>query len=412
MTFSQDNQFQASQSFDLVIVGGGIVGCSTALAASKMGAERPLKIALIEASIAPDYQAGEHFDPRVVALSKKSQQFLNELGVWSAIASQRACPYTNMHVWDAEGTGKIDFDCRDVHDDSLGAIVENSLVVHELNQALFSAANVSRFQPKSVRQFRSFEGRGELVLDDGQIIHAPLVIGADGRESDLRQLAQIGTREWPYNQTAIVTTVKVEKSHQFAAWQRFTLHGPLAFLPLTRDGQDSQTCSIVWSIDNDQVAQIQALDDSAFCAALGRAFEYQLGQVEWADKRHSIPLIQRHAKTYIAENLALVGDAAHAIHPLAGQGVNLGLYDVQVLNQELTRATQRHVPLNDASICKRYERQRQGHNLGAMAAMEAFKRLFGSDNLAVRWARNTGMNVFNDNYVIKKQLAKVAAGHF
>ena len=402
-----------SMEYDLVIVGAGIVGATLASLLARNTETANIKIAVIEGAQEPEEFTGSCFDPRVVALSKESQGILEQAGAWEAVVASRVCFYQNMHVWDAEGTGQIDFDCRDNHQTQLGAIVENSVLVRELNRQLKNAKNIDVFQPQKVESIELVEdGLQKVVLEGGVVIQTPVIVAADGGKSSLRAMAGLSTREWEYGHSAIVTTITTERSHEFAAWQRFSQNGPLAYLPLTETGEDSQTCSVVWSQKTGVAESIMAMDDETFCRAIGDALENRLGKVTSTDQRYCIPLTQRHSKTYIKPGFALVGDAAHTIHPLAGQGVNLGLYDVQVLAQEMVRAQERQIPLSHFSILKRYERQRQGHNLVAMATMEGFKQLFGSDNLALRWARNTGMRFMNRQFFIKKQLTKVASGQF
>lgn len=398
--------------FDVIIVGGGIVGATTALRIAK---ETSLSIALIEASSVSASFDGESFDPRVVALSLESQHILDNMDAWQSIVAQRICPYVGMQVWDGEGTGHIEFLSRDIHQDSLGAIVENSVIINALNQQITHTPSIYYLRGAAINAITVLNKDTatqitQLTTDEGQQLHCSLAIAADGSQSALRDLSQIKTREWSYGHTAIVTTVTTEKSHQFQAWQRFTQHGPLAFLPLTQHGDDSQRASVVWSQTHSRAEQNMQLSDDDFCKQIGREFEYRLGSIQHTEQRFAIPLVQRHAKYYIKPGIALIGDAAHAIHPLAGQGVNLGLYDADTLSTEIIRAHQRHIPLNHISILNRYQRQRMPHNLAAMAAMEGFKRLFGTDNLATRWLRNQGMHTVNGQVWLKKILSSIAAG--
>ena len=395
---------------DLAIVGAGLVGASLACAVAQAAPE--WRIAVIEAGgETPRYQ-GVDFDPRVVALTLASQQLLAQIGCWDAIVAQRLCAYSDMKVWDGEGTAAIHFDAAEVRQPQLGYIVENSVIVQALRQRMAQLGNIQLLQPAAVESLVQRETATDktiIHLSSGASLDASLLIAADGARSKVRELAGFSTREWDYGQQAIITTVRSEKSHEFTAWQRFMHTGPLAFLPLQHQG-DSHYCSIVWSADTALAEQLMALDDCEFCARLGAAFEYRLGAVEHCAQRFAIPLRQRHASHYVQPGIALVGDAAHNIHPLAGQGVNLGLLDVAVLAQELARARQRGLPLQDESILRRYQRQRLAGNLGMMGAMEAFKRLFGSRNLAVNWLRNAGVRQLDSLPAIKKIIINNALG--
>lgn len=404
--------------YDIIIVGAGIVGSCTALSIAQQAHSATLKIALLEASSGHTELDQDTFDPRVVALSLASQQILEQLNVWPNIAHYRACPYTKMKIWDAEGTAHVDFDSAQLRTDRLGTIVENSVIVKALNKEIAQMSNIYQLNSVKIDTLVLPETNASphapsktyVTTHEGQTLSCSLLIAADGAQSTLRTLADIPIREWSYQQTAVVCTVKTQRSHQFCAWQRFMQTGPLAFLPLSKDGCDSDHSSIVWSLDNEASQHIMRLDDAAFCLELERAFEHRLGRVVSAQKRTAIPLTQRHALNYFKEGLALVGDAAHTIHPLAGQGVNLGLYDTQQLAQEIDRACQRDVPLSHPSILKRYERQRKPHNLAAMASMEGFKRLFANDDLAIRWLRNCGMREFNKHTWFKKIVSQAATG--
>lgn len=400
--------------YDLIIVGAGLVGASLACAIAQTEAAQDLRIAVIEASSEVQHFSGEDFDPRVVALTHASQKLLTDIGCWGDIVAQRVCAYREMKVWDGEGTAAIEFDCAEVQQSHLGHIVENSVIVNQLRARMAQHNNIFLIQPVAVAQVIPAQAefpRVRVQLTNGDEITTALLIAADGAQSKVRELAEFSTREWDYGQQAIITTVHTEHPHEFTAWQRFMHTGPLAFLPLQNKG-DAHCCSIVWSAEDELAMELMALDDEAFCARLTAAFETRLGRVITCDKRYAIALRQRHATTYIQPCIALVGDAAHNIHPLAGQGVNLGLLDVIALAQEIERALVRGIPLTDYSILRRYQRQRLASNLGMMSAMEGFKRLFGNRSLAVNWLRNTGMRQLNSVAAIKKIIINSALGVF
>ena len=236
------------------------------------------------------------------------------------------------------------------------------------------------------------------------------MVGADGAQSRLRQWSGLATREWDYDQQAIVCTVRTRQPHQYTAWQRFSPTGPLAFLPLLTESGDEHYCSIVWSQDTAEARRLMALETEQFRLELERAIEQQLGVIESVSRRFAFPLRQRHAKEYVADGLALVGDAAHTIHPLAGQGANLGYGDVSALMGELGRAKELALSPADQTVLARYQRRRKGENLAMMAAMEGFKQLFARDELAIRWLRNTGMRWLDNLAPLKNRIAAEAMG--
>jgi len=397
-----------TQEFDIAIVGAGLVGASLACAIAQQLQATSLRIALIEASDDIHNYDGESFDPRVVALTQASQNLLTRLGVWEEIEHARVCAYRDMHVWDGEGTAEIHFNSADVRANHLGHIVENSVVVNALRKKITEYSQITLIQPAYVKSLDNGNGV-TITLDNGNTLVTRLLVAADGAHSTVRELANFETREWEYGHKAIITTVQTELSNQLTAWQRFMRTGPLAFLPLsTINGK--HFCSIVWSAQSDFADELMQLSDEDFCNRLERSFEYKLGKIINTAERFVIPLRQRHAKTYIQPHIVLVGDAAHNIHPLAGQGVNLGLLDVNVLAQEIERALQRKIPLNDFSILRRYQRQRLTNNLIMMSAMEGFKRLFGSESLVLTWLRNAGMRQLNSLTELKKIIVKAAMG--
>ncbi|OZG75475.1 hypothetical protein BTA51_00395 [Hahella sp. CCB-MM4] len=394
--------------FDIVVVGGGLVGAATAIGAARLG----YRVAVLDPTGCQAKKSGplgsdvKSFDLRVSALTRASQRLLDSLGCWEPVVPFIQ-HYVQMDVWDAEGSGRIHFSASEVFEDDLGCIVENSRVLSSLYSELVHTDNIEVI-PASLE---SLQVNGSVsIVAEGHHITASLLIGADGALSRTRQLLSLPTREWDYGQEAIVATIQTEQSHESVARQRFLQSGPLALLPLhDREGSDKY-CSIVWSVDQERCRELYDLDDDSFKEQLAQASEWVLGKVVNIGPRAKFPLIQRHAKHYIASNSLLVGDAAHTIHPLAGQGVNLGFQDVRVLLEELERAKSRRLKPGETEVLKRYQRRRQPENLAMMAAMESFKRGFTSTNPVVSWLRNEGMNRVNALLPVKKAIIRQAMG--
>jgi 2-polyprenylphenol 6-hydroxylase len=402
---------------DIAIVGAGLVGSALALALQDSGYSIVLIDAQPEAQLGADDTSAASvadFEPRVSALTPASQQWLTELGAWAKLSERHRCPYRHMSVWDGLGTAHIEFDARELYRDELGCIVENRHLVAALLHVLKDAGRVICQLGNGVKKLsRVGDHDGELnriELNDGSVWQAKLLVAADGAQSRVRQWAGLPSREWDYEHRAIVATVKTELQHGFCARQRFSESGPLAFLPL-RDAADSeQFCSIVWSLVPDMAEQMMTLDNVEFAKRLGVEFEHMLGQVLDVSARHCIPLRQRHAKDYVAPGIVLVGDAAHTIHPLAGQGVNLGFKDAKALADILCDSAARGLSPADPVALQRYQRERKGDNLMMMAAMEGFKRLFADPNPLVRLARNIGVGFLNRHTLLKEQIIRQAMG--
>ncbi|MEX2130053.1 MAG: UbiH/UbiF/VisC/COQ6 family ubiquinone biosynthesis hydroxylase [Pseudohongiellaceae bacterium] len=406
------------KDFDILIAGGGMVGAMAALALAGKG----LRIALLDGvgfhpDRVPNVQAGLHFDSRVSAIAPASRRQFETLGCWTTMTSLRVSPYTDMHVWDADGTGQIHFAAADIHANELGHIIENSVILQGLYAQLARATDVSVIVPAFVESLQQQESGMDtwttVITESGEKYSCHLLLGADGGNSRIRELAGIRVREWDYEQQAIVTTVRTELGHQATAWQRFISTGPLAFLPLlpATGSDDQHYCSIVWSAVPDCAESLMGLSDVEFSRTLQHAIENRFGRIEWVDRRSAFPLRQRHALDYVKDGIALLGDAAHTIHPLAGQGVNLGLADVQVLAEEICSNLQRGRPVNDPIMLQRYQRRRLGHNLGTMWMMEGFKRLFAQQSLPLRWIRNAGMRGVDNSSLIKNRLIRQATGY-
>ena len=399
------------QCFDIAIIGAGIAGSALAAALSGNG----LSIALVEAAplVVTDLPEGialDSFDPRVSALTPRSAGLLQSLGAWEKIAAYRHCPYRHMTVWDAEGTGQIEFDCAEVDAPALGHIVENRSIVSALATRVLAATDITLFSPARLESCEQRESEPVRVqLESGEALAADLLVAADGALSRVREMIGFDTREWDYGHRAIVATVEVEHSHQHTAWQRFLPSGPLALLPLPSQEQ-RYYCSIVWSMQDELVDNVLALEDDPFCSELEMAIEGRLGRILAASPRFAFPLRQRHAVDYVKPGIALVADAAHTIHPLAGQGINLGLQDVAVLAEEVLAGHARGINPGQLALLSRYQRRRKGENLLMMAAMDGFKRLFEQQALPLRWLRNVGMRGMNQLPLVKQQLMRHAMG--
>lgn len=406
------------EHFDVVVVGGGIAG--SALVRSL--AETELKVALLEAmprevmleSADAAREGLKGYDVRVSALTASSERFLQAIGAWEQLDQGRALAYSQMFVWDALGTESIRFDASEVHCSALGSIVENRQMLKAIHQGLSDQDNLSLFWGEPVtcieQESASDQASRSVIQLEHRQLTADLLVAADGANSKMRSILGFETREWDYGQHAIVASVRTEHPHQNTAWQRFSEEGPLAFLPLADQAGHGRYSSIVWSLDSDLAQIHRAMSDQDFALALERGIESRLGRIEELSQRQIFPLRQRHALKYVKGNAVLVADAAHTIHPLAGQGLNLGLKDVAVLSSTLRQAAEQKLPCNSPLLLKRYQRKRQTDNLAMMAAMEGFKRLFGARDPAIRALRNVGLGWVNRQSLLKKAVIRQAMG--
>jgi 2-polyprenylphenol 6-hydroxylase len=387
-------------ALDIAVVGGGMVGAAAALALSRAG----FNTALLEARPPSEWQAQDEVDLRVVGLAPSSIALLDDLGVWTSIRDARACPYAHMHVWDAENGAAIDFDAADEGRDLLGYIVENNLVQWKLWQAL-DASGVQRLCPATVKDFDVRSDRVVLELADGESLTVRLLVAADGAGSPLRERAGIGTHGRDYGQRAIVAHVHTERAHAQTAWQRFLPTGPLALLPLA-DGRSS----VVWSLPEAEARRVQALDDAAFCNELGIASDFRLGRITAATPRAAFPLKLQLADTYQSNRFVLLGDAAHAVHPLAGQGVNLGLRDVAELRDTLAAAREEERDIAGAHILRRYARRRRSADTLDAYGFDALARIYAWQSLPLVAARGLGVRILDHLLPLKRRIAAHAAG--
>ncbi len=383
----------------VVILGGGMVGGALACALGQAG----IAVTVVEATPPTPPDPEGPYDLRVSAISLASETLLRNLGAWDEIPALRLAPYQVMRVW--EWGGEVHFDAAEVGQPHLGHIIENRVIQWALYQRARRLPEVQWLSPVRPCRIRWEDEAVHLHLDDGRELRARLVVGADGARSWLRHQAGIESRGWSYRQMGLVSVVRTALPHQETAWQRFLPGGPLAFLPLS-DG----SCSIVWSLPEDRARRHLQLPDWAFRDALARAFGHRLGAVEWNGPRAAFPLRLHHARRYTAPRLALVGDAAHTIHPLAGQGVNLGLLDAAALAQTLTEAHRRGRDLGAHPLLRRYERARKGDNWGMALSMDAFHRLFTPAHLPLRLLRNLGLAQFDRHPLAKRQAIQAALG--
>ncbi len=388
------------QEYDLIIVGGGMVGAALACAIADTG----LRICVLESKEPQRSWPADEVDLRVSALTRASQRMLENLQAWSRMASMRISPYTDMEVWDAGGSGRIHFSAEDIGEPDLGHIVENRVTRLALWERLETLSNVTLRYPARVAELALQKTPG-LLLQDGTRLKAQLIVAADGRDSQLREMADIETRGWDYDQHAIVATVKPMRHHQRTARQRFMPAGPLALLPI-----DDGRCSIVWSTSPTHAQALMELGDTAFCEELTRASEAVLGEMVEIGPRGVFALRLGHAQSYCRPGFVLVGDAAHAMHPLAGQGVNLGFMDAMTLADVLIEAHGKGREIGAMATLRRYERARKGANMAMLGAMDGFKRIFSNEVLPLRMFRNLGLDIADRSGFIKHQLIRRAMG--
>ncbi|HAK53180.1 MAG TPA: 2-octaprenyl-3-methyl-6-methoxy-1,4-benzoquinol hydroxylase [Gammaproteobacteria bacterium] len=388
---------------DVLIVGGGLIGLSLGAAL----ADSDLRVVILDHGSKPevDPPGPKHRDglvlqssirPRVSAIAKSQWTFLTRIG-----ARLSAPSYSRMEVWDGEGTGTVSFSAEDLGEAELGYIVENDRLCATLIDQLHTKGTVTVLWDAPLVEIKK--------VDDGYVIdtengkwHTTLLVGADGGRSQVRKMANLSTVSWSYDQHGVVAAVETEKSHGGAARQWFTSGGIVAFLPLA----DSHLCSIVLSCENAEA--ILAMDESEVAELLYDLTEGELGKIVAVDQRLAFPLIQQHSFRYVRQNLALIGDAAHTIHPLAGQGANIGLADAEALSLVLKQARLEGRSTGDIQLLNSFQRARRSDNVMTAALMEVFFRGFASQNPAVRWLRNKSMNVVNDSGFLKTLVTRYA----
>ncbi len=378
---------QSNTTFNVAVVGGGLVGAAASLALAQFDA---IQLHWISQDSLQPPTPEEGFSSRVIACTPGSKSFLESLGVWQRLSVERVQAYRHMHVWDGCGSAQIQFDATQIGVDSLGYIVENTQIQRSLYGQIQTRKNIRQWSNSRVDILELADDSCSLGLESGETIDCDLVVAADGTNSRLRELAGIHARHRNMNQYAIVALVQHRNAHRQTAWQAFAEGGPLAFLPLPDKSSGEHQSAVVWSMDTERANRIQGLQDSEFAGELERTIEAKLGAIEHVSQRQQFALQQVHAGRYCAAHFCLIGDAAHTVHPLAGQGANMGFRDVETLSGEIERSLKRGINPGHWSSLRRYERARKLHNLAILSAMEVFRYGFGNHSPALRWLRGMG----------------------
>lgn len=390
------------QSVDVAIVGGGMVGLAVACGLQGSG----LRVAVLEQHPPQPQVADAPYALRVSAINAASEKLLAHLGVWSNIVAQRASCYHGMEVWEKDSFGRIAFDDASMGLSHLGHIVENSVIHHALWQKAQNCKDVTLLAPAELQQVAWGENDAFLTLKDGNMLTARLVVGADGARSWLREKADIPLTFWDYKHHALVATIRTAELHGAVARQVFHGDGILAFLPLS----DPHLCSIVWSLSPQEAERLQQAPEEEFNRALSVAFDNRLGLCQVESERQLYPLTGRYARQFAAHRLALVGDAAHTIHPLAGQGVNLGFMDAAELIDEIRRLHRQGKDIGQYLYLRRYERSRKHSAAVMLAGMQGFRDLFAGNNPAKKLLRDIGLKLADTLPGVKPQLIRQAMG--
>ncbi len=390
------------QSVDVAIVGGGMVGLAVACGLQGSG----LRVAVLEQRVPEPLAADAPPQLRVSAINAASEKLLTRLGVWQDILSRRASCYHGMEVWDKDSFGHISFDDQSMGYNHLGHIVENSVIHYALWNKAQQSSDITLLAPAELQQVAWGENETFLTLKDGSMLTARLVIGADGANSWLRNKADIPLTFWDYQHHALVATIRTEEPHDAVARQVFHGEGILAFLPLS----DPYLCSIVWSLSPEEALRMQQASEDEFNRALNIAFDNRLGLCKVESERLVFPLTGRYARQFAAHRLALVGDAAHTIHPLAGQGVNLGFMDAAELIAELKRLHRQGKDIGQYIYLRRYERSRKHSAALMLAGMQGFRDLFSGANTAKKLLRDIGLKLADTLPGVKPQLIRQAMG--
>lgn len=403
---------QNKTDFDVIIVGGGLVGASLACALASAKLDVGLKIAVIE-NFEFDDKKQPSFDSRTVALSYSSKEVFDSLGLWQGIDELGACAINDIHISDRGHLGVSHLRASEQDADALGYVVENQYLGIVLYKRIKELSNVTLLCPATLKSFNIKNEHAEVdVIQNEQSItlSAKLLVAADGGQSFVREHAEVKTRQLDYNQTAIITNVACDVPHNNVAYERFTDSGPLALLPLNSSEKDQNRYSLVWTLKDNQVEHYLELDDDAFLAALQQRFGIRAGKFVKTGTRVSYPLAYMRTKESVRPRLAIIGNAAHTLHPVAGQGFNLGLRDVASLAQIIVDAARQQNDIGELYTLKTYEAWRQRDLLQTTLSTDSLVRLFTTTFVPVVVARNMALLAFDMFPGLKKQIGRQAMG--
>ncbi|MFK8079700.1 MAG: UbiH/UbiF/VisC/COQ6 family ubiquinone biosynthesis hydroxylase [Granulosicoccus sp.] len=407
--------------YDVVVVGGGMVG---SMLAALLSRHSSLRVAVLEQLELEPFELGSDpdYDIRVSALSIATQHMFESVGAWQGVLDRRACKYRQMLVWDGEESGKTHFRAEDIGADALGYIVENRVIQLALLDSLRRADNIDYLCPMQVQGYASEPDHltlyvgyvdNESTITDGavnedearQTITTRLLVGADGARSSVRQMAGISMQSDAYDHHALVATVETEMPQQDITWQQFMPTGPQALLPLC-----GSRASMVWYHSADEISRLKALSDEAFLDEMMTSFPQRLGVIRKVYQRGSFPITKAHAQSYISDRMALIGDAAHTVHPLAGQGVNLGMLDAAALAELLCDAMQAGTDIGSRRLLRRYERWRRGDNAIMISILDGFYHAFKPQPAPVRALRSAALGMADNAGPLKHLVMRYAMG--